>query len=91
MKNRILMYAGLGEHARYYIDTVNDVEPRSGIQLFENLRVGFYDEDATEIRVPDNLLFEGITHYDPDRHKWYALLDWSSFRHESDEDGTAHD
>jgi len=47
--------------------------------------VTFYDYDASEKSDDDKLLFEGIVHYDTEQQKWYVLIDWSSFRHESDE------
>jgi hypothetical protein len=48
--------------------------------------VGFYDIDGSEKQDHDNLLFEGTVHYDAEIKKWYALIDWKSFRHESYEE-----
>ena len=61
----------------------------TGLVLEEGKRVGFYDIDGTEKQVRDNLLFEGTVHYDPEKAKWYAIIDWKSFRHESDEESGA--
>ncbi|WP_031497552.1 hypothetical protein [Bryobacter aggregatus] len=88
MTNRIYLYPGLGEGEPHYLEsvgTVRDIE-RTGLKLVEGKRVAFYDFDGTDKRDDDNLLFEGVIHFDMVRGKWYALIDWGSFRHESDEE-----
>lgn len=87
ISTRIYLYPGLGEGAPHYLDRVGTVEDllESGIVLSEGLQVGFYDLDANDQGDNDKLIFEGTVHYDHEREKWYALLDWTSFRHESDE------
>ena len=87
MTERIYLYPGLGEGARHYFDsagTIEDIE-RIGLKLVEGLKVSFYDFDGTDKRDDDKLLFEGTVHFDSVKSQWYALIDWTSFRHESDE------
>jgi hypothetical protein len=87
---RIYLYPGYGEGGRHYLETagtMNDLV-ESGITLAENMQLGFYDIDGSDKRDVDNLLFEGTVHYDAALKKWYALIDWKSFRHESDGEGS---
>ncbi len=58
---------------------------RSGMTLSEGMNVGFWTDDANDQGEDDNLLFEGTVHFDAQRQQWYALIDWTSFRHEPDE------
>jgi hypothetical protein len=53
--------------------------------LTEGMTVGFWMDDADDRGQEDNLLFEGTVHFDAHRQQWYALIDWASFHHESDE------
>ncbi len=84
---RIYLYPGYGEGGRHYLETAGTISDlaEAGITLAENMQLGFYDIDGSEKQDVDNLLFEGTVHYDPELEKWYALIDWKSFRHESDE------
>lgn len=77
----------MGEGQPHYLDRLGTVEDiaRSGLTLHEGMIVIFYDYDASDRSADDKLLFEGAVHYDEAQRKWYALLDWASFRHESDE------
>lgn len=40
---------------------------------------------------PDDLLFEGRVHFDSEKEQWYALIDESSYRYESNPRGSTHD
>ena len=53
------------------------------VKLEEGLRVDFYCDDADDEGKPDDLLFEGTIHFDPEKKQWYAIIDESSYRHES--------
>lgn len=88
MEKRIYLYPGMGEGARHYLETMGTIRDlaETGLVLEEGKTMGFYDIDGSEKRDHDNLLFEGTVHYDPKVGKWYALIDWKSFRHESDEE-----
>jgi hypothetical protein len=86
METRIYLYPGMGRGERHYLDragTLADLA-QSGLALEEGMTVTFFDYDASDKSDSDKLLFEGVVHYDATVQKWYALLDWSSFRHESD-------
>lgn len=87
MRARIFLHPCLGEGEPHYFESVGTQEDlaRSGLQLREGLVVTFYDYDASEKSDDDKLLFEGTVHYDQNTRKWFALIDWRSFRHESDE------
>ena len=84
---RICLYPGLRKGARYYltsIGTVRDLQ-QAGVSCEKACGCIFYDIDGSEIRDDDNLLFEGTVHFDAELDEWYAMIDWDSFRHESDE------
>jgi hypothetical protein len=34
---------------------------------------------------PDYIVFDGVVHYDQDESRWVATIDWSTLRHESDQ------
>jgi hypothetical protein len=89
MKARIFLHPGMGEGEPHYLDRVGTMDDlaRSRLVLTEGMILTFYDYDASEKSDDDKLLFEGAVHYDSSRQKWYALIDWASFRHESDERG----
>ena len=46
--------------------------------------MSFYCEDADDEGKPDELLFEGTVHFDPDKKEWYTIIDENSYRHASD-------
>ena len=93
MTDRIYLYPGMGEGARHYLETMGTIRDlaETGIVLAEGKIVHFYDIDGSEKRDQDNLLFEGTVHYDSEVGKWYALLDWKSFRHVSDEEASLNE
>jgi hypothetical protein len=64
--------------------TVADLT-RQGIQLREGLVLTFYMDDADDQGRPDELLAEGIVHYDEQERGWVAQVDWSAVCHASDD------
>jgi len=58
---------------------------RHGIELQEGLRLTFYMDDANDRGEPDDLLAEGVTHYDHANQCWVAAVDWPTLRHASQE------
>ena len=66
--------------------TKEDLE-RQGIELRENLKLLLYSDDADNDGRSDPLLVEGTAHFDTDHERWLAVIDWDSFRHESDLSG----
>jgi hypothetical protein len=60
---------------------------RHGIELQEGLRLTFYMDDANDNGEPDDLLADGVTHYDAEEHCWVAAVDWPTLRHAS-QDGS---
>ena len=64
--------------------TYSDLE-RTGIRLEEGLALTFYTDDGDDDGRPDDLLVDGIVHYDPDEEYWTAEVDWNSLRHVSEE------
>lgn len=87
MRPHIFLHPGMGPGEPHYLDHLGTLEDiaRSGIALKEGMVLTFYDYDASEKSDDDKLLFEGSVHFNAAEQKWFALLDWSSFRHESDE------
>lgn len=55
-----------------------------GIQLSEGLKLTFYSDDADEDGNSDNLIVDGIAHYDKASEQWTAIIDWTAIKHESD-------
>ncbi len=87
MSKRIYLYPGLGEGEPHYLDLVGTIKDlaESGLTLTEGMKVDFWMDDGNDDGEEDNLLFEGTVHFDPKRQQWYALIDHTSFHHESDE------
>jgi hypothetical protein len=56
----------------------------AGITPEEGLRLQFYNDDADDEGNPDDLLFDGIVHFQPERG-WGAILEEASFHSVSDE------
>jgi hypothetical protein len=84
--SRIFLYPYAGAGGRNYfkqIGTTQDVM-LNDVRLKEGARMSFYCEDADDQGTPDDLLFEGIVHFDSEKNQWYAIIDESSYRHESD-------
>jgi hypothetical protein len=68
--------------------TLRDLD-RQGIQLCDGLRLTFYTDDANDNGEPDELLADGVVHYDGGERCWVATIDWSGLHHASEE--RAHD
>lgn len=55
-----------------------------GIQLKEGMRLTFYSDDVDDNGNPDDLIVDGIVHYDKSSKRWTAVIDWNSIMHFSD-------
>jgi hypothetical protein len=86
-QNRIYLYPHGGREAPHYLDRVGTLQDivRTGLHLSEGQTVHFWCDDEDEKGQPDPLIFEGTVCFDSAKNKWYALLDWMSFRHASQE------
>ncbi|HTU21308.1 MAG TPA: hypothetical protein VMG10_24860 [Gemmataceae bacterium] len=58
---------------------------RQGIELRNGLVLTLFMDDADDQGQSDELLAEGIVHYDPHEKIWVASIDWDTVRHASDE------
>jgi hypothetical protein len=68
--------------------TLEDLK-RHGIELREGLVLTLYSDDGDEQGNPDQLLAEGVVHYNDDEKCWVAAIDWRNVRHASDETPSA--
>ena len=66
--------------------TRRDLE-RQGIQLREGMVLTLYTDDANDEGQSDELLAEGIVHYNQAETCWVAAIDWQTIRHASQEPG----
>lgn len=66
------------------VGTRRDLE-RYGIELEEGLLLHLYTDDADEDGNRDDIVFDGVVHYDQDESRWVATIDWGALRHESDQ------
>jgi hypothetical protein len=67
--------------------TVEDLT-RHHIQLREGLSLTFYMDDADENGKPDDLLADGVVHFNAEECCWVAAVDWAALRHASDQKAT---
>jgi hypothetical protein len=51
----------------------------------EGMTLPFWNDDADEKGNTDNLIFEGVIHFDKESGRWFAVINEKSFRHESDD------
>jgi hypothetical protein len=58
---------------------------RQGIELREGLALTFNMDDADDQGRPDDLLVDGVVHFDEAARCWVAVADWRTVRHASDE------
>ena len=58
---------------------------RQRIELREGLRLDFYMDDAADSGEPDDILAEGVVHFDPVDQTWVADVDWLAVRHASED------
>jgi len=64
--------------------TRRDLE-RQGIMLREGLALTLYTDDTTDDGQPDELLADGVVHYNEAEKCWVAAIDWQAIRHASEE------
>ena len=69
---------------RFTIGTFKDLEEEK-ITPAEGMTLHFWNDDADDAGNQDNLIFEGVIHFDETLGRWYAVIDENSYRHESDE------
>ena len=83
---RIYLYPGAGPkgHNAFTVGTFEDLLAE-GINPAEGMSIRFWSGDADSDGKDDPLLFEGTIHYDSELRKWYALIDETTYHHESDE------
>jgi hypothetical protein len=64
--------------------TRRDLE-RQEVELREGMVLTFYTDDANDEGRPDELLAEGVVHFDNAEKCWVATIDWNAIRHASEE------
>src|SRR6266404_4573273 len=69
---------------QFTIGTFKDLEEEK-ISPAEGMTLHFWHDDANDAGKQDNLIFEGVIHFDKTLGRWYAVIDEHSYRHESDE------
>lgn len=86
MRERVLLYPynPAGRNYLTQIGTRRDID-KTGLELREGMVVDFYDQDGDGEGNRDDLLFEGTVHYDSGKQSWYAIIDQTTWRHQSDE------
>ena len=65
------------------VGTRRDLE-RQGLELREGMTVTLYTDDANDNGQRDELLADGVVHYDAAENCWVATIDWNAIRHKSD-------
>lgn len=63
--------------------TLHDLR-RQGIELHEGDVLTFWMDDADDNGQPDEMLAEGIVHFNAAQQCWVAEVDWNALRHASD-------
>jgi hypothetical protein len=58
---------------------------RFGIQLQGGMTLTFYMDDADDDGRPDDILVEGVVHYNTQEKCWVAEAKWDALRNASDE------
>ena len=58
---------------------------RQGVQLQDGLVLTLYMDDADDKGRPDELLADGVVHFNESERRWVAAIDWSAIRHASQE------
>lgn len=59
---------------------------RQGIELQEGMVLHLYSDDANERGERDDLVFDGVAHFDEESGIWTAIVDWGAIRHASEVD-----
>jgi hypothetical protein len=57
---------------------------RQGIELREGLLLTLYTDDADDHGQPDELMADGVVHFNNEENCWVAAIDWHALRHASD-------
>jgi hypothetical protein len=65
------------------IGTREDLQ-KYGIELEEGLLLHLYADDEDEQGRRDDLIFDGVAHFDIESRTWAATIDWTAIRHESE-------
>jgi hypothetical protein len=55
-----------------------------GIELREGSTLHLYSDDLDELGRRDDLVFDGVAHFDEDGQIWTAIVDWDSVPHDSE-------
>ena len=63
--------------------TLSDLN-QHGIVLREGLVLHLYSDDADESGRPDDLVVDGVAHYDERNKRWVATYKRAAIKHESD-------
>jgi hypothetical protein len=86
MPGRVYLNPGGGPEEEYLLDarSLNKIKQIYG-HLTSGATIAFFSDDASDQNVVDNLLFEGTIHHDAVHNRWFAKVNWDSFRHESEE------
>jgi hypothetical protein len=71
-------------NGRFTVGTLKDLELEK-ITPVEGMTLQFWMDDGDDAGNTDNLIFEGVIHFDKKLGRWYAVIDENSYRHESDE------
>jgi hypothetical protein len=71
-------------NGRFTVGTLKDLELEK-ITPIEGMTLQFWMDDGDDAGNTDNLIFEGVIHFDKELGRWYAVIDENSYRHESDE------
>jgi hypothetical protein len=62
--------------------TLEDLEEHQ-LELREGLALRVYSDDLDDKGHADNLLADGVVHYDADAKRWVLEIDWNAITHES--------
>src|SRR5262249_35320313 len=62
--------------------TRRDLE-QQGIELRDGMTLTLCSDDANDEGQPDELLADGVVHYDETGKCWGAAIDWNAIRHAS--------
>jgi len=63
--------------------TRRDLE-RQKIELREGMALTLYTDDADDQGRPDELVADGVAHFNEEENCWVAAIDWQAIRHASD-------
>ncbi len=80
-------FHNLDDHNRLKLTCVGTAEDlaRHGIELREGLVLTFAMDDADDQGLPDELLAEGVVHFEETEQAWVATVDWSAVHHASED------